>query len=845
MPGYGVPSGFNELGYLKARHHDRDQRPENLDVQAFAKIQFSDLIRGVKMEWVGNDNPVFQPPNTDGGAQGGRPFVVGAPARTDGTWGGGVLPIAGYDGAWWLLHDGTQLDARFSPLNDWTHSDELPPAEGAASFRWADGRYRPFGVPGIVVAGTSEYAQEAIGFAQDPLIAQHRGNNPPRYSSVIYEIMGDELDKDRRASLSSHIRIEQLHTGGWQAAWLATGAVGEPTGFAAMAFAGMNALASHEQSGPLHPGGQGCQHRLGTSPDGRQCNSGHLDRDQAYFYGNDTEDGPFRWEHFRQGGDHPIPTKCRIGFNPGVSHPHITGPKQGRYEVWTTSPIRRPYTPDVPLTPDGWIVTGGEPGEKIGDPREPVVEYDRYKHTKGENKPADPSRMPTELARPSEFGMAKPDPATQGRGQEFGGEGLTSPPIAGEEDQWPAWNRDWDLTGVPGWERPDDDVIGADARNSGGQSPLGGTPTAPTAPAPSPNRSGSNNASSSEDDEAGWEATGPVSEEARRALERRRRGARKQASEGSSVLSIAGARAGLNELKARESRIREIAALQAARRREQSRRPNWWANAALVFHDQSYGRFHDDGRWQETWAAGAMFLSPTAPGGSYYTPPEIDISAETPSAVSQCDRPFYPGVFRATNLGNATRWGSFDVSTDGNRAPVDGFYFQATGNTGVVNAQLIGVNASGTQRVFKLAAAAIVYGSHAGSNIGLGHHTETQVTGVGTNLITVGTKTQVQLMAFAAGTYEYFIDLDTSDSEGNALVARSTFNFNLNLEQNLSGLTEVTFRSGSSGTELHTITSDSGADVYKEVTAYFNGTSWILKDVHNTDIPALAVSSPE
>ena len=129
--------------------------------------------------------------------------------------------------------------------------------------------------------------------------------------------------------------------------------------------------------------------------------------------------------------------------------------------------------------------------------------------------------------------------------------------------------------------------------------------------------------------------------------------------------------------------------------------------------------------------------------------------------------------------------------------------------------------------------------------IGLGKHTDTQVTGTGTKSITVGSSTQVQYLAFkegASSTYTYTIYLLASDAESTALVEGPLFNLNLNLEQHTTYQTTVEIHNGLTGGAIYTVTSSLTGDVYRDVDAHFDGTNWRIKRAVNTEVAGLAVA---
>ncbi|MGE0431121.1 MAG: hypothetical protein AB7K09_15305 [Planctomycetota bacterium] len=335
-------------------------------------------------------------------------------------------PAGTHDGELRPRHDAAgKLDARFEPMRD-------------GEFAPASGRPLPDGVPGILVAGTHEAAQENIFFPQFELVAHHLADDAPRFSSPVHDVVPGthELDREHAGGLHAHLRVAKLPTGsplGLQGddvpAWNLGRSGGDATGYGAWVNSGtppgkasanqptitgprapevLGALASHEAFGPLHPGTIGDQHTLGTSADGRTWNSGHL-WTNAYFFRDVVKDGPLDFEDgpYRNGRDLPVPVKVHLVYDTDVTHPWLDGPRVGRWRWYTTTAIRPPY---FPLKPDYWRVTGGDPPGKLdrdGDKLVPVdLSHLSDKLNPQPGAPIEPARTPWELALPSLYGTA-------------------------------------------------------------------------------------------------------------------------------------------------------------------------------------------------------------------------------------------------------------------------------------------------------------------------------------------------------------------------------------------------------------------------------------------------------
>ena len=468
----GTSSGFYDLYYLHMRdHRHKIEKPELRDVLGYAKIKSSTFEEGVVREWAGDGLALFLPLG-EGKAQGGvfaddayeREITSttgsasngssGAQSGGVGVWGGGVIPVVTYQGGARASFDQDRLDARYKALKDVTNQaggTELED-EGAAQYRTHDGFAVPGGVAALLAAGTNEYQQESVLYAFKPLVAQHRGDGPPQFSTPVFEINGTDLDFDRFAGLHTAWRVAFTPWGEQQLAWNLAQSTGDDTGYGAYMAPGdasaapkgdprtsfltappggsglVGALAVWDSphkswGGPFHPGhATKDKHKIGVDPyDGIVWNDGHLWID-SLFYKNQKEDGPLNHTFFEQGVSWPFPTVVQFGWNDPIQ----------RWDWWTTVPFSapipgvpfRPGTPVIVPTPipkdlggggggrgGGAVVTGGGLDDPGAGKATGKAETGWKPTDLGNGTPASPMGTPYELALPSVMFKGHSSPA--------------------------------------------------------------------------------------------------------------------------------------------------------------------------------------------------------------------------------------------------------------------------------------------------------------------------------------------------------------------------------------------------------------------------------------------------
>ncbi|RME82290.1 MAG: hypothetical protein D6785_08030, partial [Planctomycetota bacterium] len=285
-------------------------------------------------------------------------------------------------GSWSLATPASYEDKKARPIFDKDFkADERYKNEEVNTFL---GRTYAKGTPGIVLGGAKETKEEKLFFpAWGELISHHRGNNPPKYSSLVFDIRGDEIDKDRKAGLHTAWWVQKLAPNLGALAMNFTKSQGDFTGWGLYRAKGhgegtserdkpgkLMAFGSWEQGGPWHPGAYGDKHERMKTPDG-PVNSGHI-WTSALFFMNRHLDGPLDFE----ADSHP---KSKEGIHPYQVHLRWDGALQRwRWHVKlpfvfleppdgpTPPPRRPPDPPGGPGDPDG----PGGPGEP-GGPRKP------------------------------------------------------------------------------------------------------------------------------------------------------------------------------------------------------------------------------------------------------------------------------------------------------------------------------------------------------------------------------------------------------------------------------------------------------------------------------------------
>lgn len=255
----------------------------------------------------------------------------------------------------------------------------------------------------------------------------------------------------------------------------------------------------------------------------------------------------------------------------------------------------------------------------------------------------------------------------------------------------------------------------------------------------------------------------------------------------------------------------------------------WSLSSPVVWSMHSIGAVNSSGEADATFKRGDFFKhAPTTDGLAWFTPPEIVPDAEAaPRTTSAVTLALYNGLWpsSAAACGEAAKLGFLTPSQE-TGAGSDGFYLTATGSTGAINGELKFVDASGAARNGDVALYGQIRGANTGANVGLGSTSTTAATDAGTDLVTVGTDSQVRRYTFAAktGGYTYNIDLDDAAPAGNG----STFAFDLEIAVDAAPGDTITvnFRNGSGGSTLKAVASALSGAVKRAALAHFDGTDW-------------------
>lgn len=247
------------------------------------------------------------------------------------------------------------------------------------SRKLANGKYRPLQNPSTpdprhleqdaVLAGPNDYLivstsghGERIKMAfggSPPLIAHHRGNNPPALSSIVHDVRGDSPDQIRKAGLHTAWEVREWVAPGsgmssagprlWSIAWVADSAP-DGTGFARIGFGDSDGLFSHMQSGPFIPSLRE-KHLLSVTADGPMI-AGAISTN-AYFRGSgnpysaplDFEEKPY--PSVREGH---YPYRVFLWYDENRKHSFKLGDRDGLWRWFVKLPITE--TPKCTPTKD-------------------------------------------------------------------------------------------------------------------------------------------------------------------------------------------------------------------------------------------------------------------------------------------------------------------------------------------------------------------------------------------------------------------------------------------------------------------------------------------------------------
>jgi hypothetical protein len=715
-------------------------------------------------------------------------------------------------------------DGSLGPLED--ASEDEPPGEGMgfAEYRNANLRNVPATTTGILTATTKGTRQETVFAPFMEIVADHAtpGDGAHKYSTPVYEVTADgELDQQRAGGLHSALWVAQLPDGGCldqspyfvPALNLARSADGSGYGaYVCQSDTGppaplpdttttdvpakqddaqtLGAFLSCLASGPNHPGHVSDKHRTGVNEEGVPWNCGHIST-SALFYMDQERDAPIAFEPvYPNCQKMPIKVEAHISYDVKARHSTVCGSHTGLWRLWAESPIiPPPKPPDVPREPEWGEVTGGRPGDILG----------------GGGGGGNRGGLPGDGGGPGAGG----GPAGGNNGGNGNGDGDDGDPGIVPRFDVP------NFFGIP--------IDPAPEITSGGQIPRGGTGLSSVL--------GGGKYGSWQFRDKNYQVDPeqtPHYDPARTPWQLAAPG----------FYFMAGRRVGQEPYAGDIGGETDVVDGTDVR----------WVTRALTGHLEGFGAVVGNHLFSETFKQGEYFnRSGTTAGGAVFLPPEVKLDARVPSSVSDTALVTYNGLVGTTSKGNAAKLGSATPQLD-DGSLADGWYMQASGGTGLVNCLFSGVNASGNARNFRLLPGAIVTGGTTGSMLGLGKHTDTQVTETGSDELTTQTDTQVQFYAFApdgGSGYTYTIGLIKTDADSQTVPEGAMFNINLTLGQDGGAdTTTVVIKNGSAatGATLATITSATSSDVMRDVVAYFDGTNWRIKSLHTSFVAGLAVA---
>lgn len=314
-------------------------------------------------------------------------------------------------GSWAQASPGIVKDSGVVPIKD--DKIEADDRYEPADFTSVVSGDIPGGVPGVVLGASDEETEYKLFFPANVLIAHQAQNAPPKFSSLVHDIDGDELDKERRAGLHSTMWVKRLPSQGvfnfqddYALAWNLTQSTGDRTGYGLFTAPAdrqpprpfvvsgrgsvvrrtrkprkdILAMASWAMSGPFHPGHEDDQHRIGVNKDGEALNAAHI-HTGAYFYNDQLRDGPmdFELDPYPQVTDAGLPVAVHLRFDENPLHDFVGGSRRGRWRWFTRSPFffldppsppRRPPLQDIPPTgPPPFVPI--PPVPPVGPPKPP------------------------------------------------------------------------------------------------------------------------------------------------------------------------------------------------------------------------------------------------------------------------------------------------------------------------------------------------------------------------------------------------------------------------------------------------------------------------------------------
>lgn len=250
----------------------------------------------------------------------------------------------------------------------------------------------PAGLPGVILAGTypDEPVKTFLPSAWGALISDYRSGAPDDYSSIVYDIRGDELSDVHLSRLSTALRVGREypnllgpepilafvasesprgagffnvwfggHSGGGSTPRPVTGPgagiddlpTDAPVNEAFVATQdGAHTLMSWEQFGPFHPGaGKRDKHYFGDDNDGAPYTSGHL-WTNTYFYKDRVRDAPLDFElpYHPPCAEGIYPIQGHLRYDPNVKHQWANKQVEGLWRVHVRVMISTPEREDPP-----------------------------------------------------------------------------------------------------------------------------------------------------------------------------------------------------------------------------------------------------------------------------------------------------------------------------------------------------------------------------------------------------------------------------------------------------------------------------------------------------------------
>ncbi|MBU2062274.1 MAG: hypothetical protein KKH44_10560, partial [Bacteroidetes bacterium] len=259
---------------------------------------------------------------------------------------------------------------------------------GSDDFYVLNGRHLAGGQSGIMLEGTIDTEYKPLFAPIYELTCDHESGDG-RYSTPVYAIAGNALDRDRNATFNI-FWVKENDKKTYQLAWNHRQAINEDTGWGFYVSLGIGgkaklknviissgtggmwtvghtgsrvdktnipnkdqkstlAYGSWVRNGPWHPGHAipGVdKHFLGKNADDESINSGHIDT-EAYFFWNELFDAPLNFQKRTMPGrgHFPYMSYVHLVYDPSLTHDHETGTKPGRWDLYCEVPMYTPHPP--------------------------------------------------------------------------------------------------------------------------------------------------------------------------------------------------------------------------------------------------------------------------------------------------------------------------------------------------------------------------------------------------------------------------------------------------------------------------------------------------------------------